>query len=518
MSEKLRKLYLSITENRGEPLDFWEIAALLEVYGIRDIDAQRDYGYPDVFALAKALENFKKIKEYPKVHLIQVDTIPPLKKRVIKNFLKGLSFSVPMFIQIFFTLLVGFALWSSISLDSLQATLISLGIFIAMIVTGGIAQVIGRKGLFYLKMHEDILAAKILQRFFYLGIFIIAIVAIALVLYNQIFNFLPWSYFYYIEASFLTLSVLFLIFAVYYVFEDYNSVVYYVLGGIALVYFFRILFHIPFPDVQFVAIAFLDIVAIIFMKKKIRMLRKKSTAEGEILPRPSMLIYTLLPFFIYGLFYFIFLVMDRLIEWNANALHQGFFIWFDGYYEVGLDMAMIVFILLMGFIEVVIYELLYRINEEVFTYRFDEYKEFNKNFSTFYQKINLYFILFSFVTFLIALMLVIIARFSIDTDHFPFTNESFFVLLVASLAYAFLAHSLMNALILFSFSRQQIVTKAIVIATVVNFFIGIAASNLIVKYFAVIGLLGGSIVFWYITYKNVRMLFDNMDYYYYSAY
>ncbi len=517
MDEKLKELYLAITQNRGEPLDHWEIAALLEVYGIRDVDAA-EYGFANVFELAKALEKYKDIKEYPKVNLVQAQEIPPLRRRIVQNYLKGLAFAVPMFIQILFTLVFGFALWSNTSINVMQATLIAFGTFLAMIITGGIAQVIGRKGLYYIKMNEDILAAKVMENFFFAGLAVIIVSALFFTLFNQIFNVVDISFFYYFIAAFVTLAILFLIFSVYYVFEDYNTIVYFVLGGIALVFPLHYIFGMPFPSVQFVAIALLDIVAFYFMYKKIRALRKKSEAEGELLPRVSMLIYTLLPFFIYGLFYFIFLVLDRLIEWNTNALEQGIFIWFDVQYEVGLDMAMIVLILLMGFLEVVVYELLYRINEQVFEYPLHRYRDFNAYFRKFYAKMNGYYILFSLATFVVTLLLVLLLKATVSLDRFPFSGDSMLVFVVGAVAYMFLTHSLMNALILFSFSRQHVVTKAIVAATIVDFFVGMIASHMIYKHYAVFGLLAGSLLFWYMTYKFVKKMFDNMDYYYYSAY
>ena len=517
MDEKLKKLYLAITQNRGEPLDHWEIAALLEVYGIRDVDAM-EYGFANVFELAQALERYKHVKSYPQKTLVHSQKIPPFHKRIVHNYLKGLAFAVPMLIQILFTLIFGFALWSNTSMDILQATLIAFGTFLAMIFTGGIAQVIGRKGLYYLKMGENILAARVMEKFFFIGLLLIIFSTLLFSLVNQIFNFIDSSFFYYFIAAFFTLAILFLIFSIYYVFEEYITIAFYVLGGIGLVILLHYLFGIAFPDVQFVAIGLLDAVAFLFMYKKIQTLRKKSSAEGELLPRASVLIYTLLPFFIYGLFYFLFLVLDRLIEWNTNAIEQGIFIWFDVQYEVGLDMAMIVFILLMGFLEVAVYELLYRINEQVTYYPLHRYNDFNAYFKKFYSKMNRYFIFFSLIAFMLAFFCVLLLQSTMPSDRFPFSSDAMLVFFVGAIAYIFLSHSLLHAMILFSFSRQQIVTKAIVAATVADFFIGTLASNLFGKYYAVFGLLTGSLFFWYMTYKYVKKMFDNMDYYYYSAY
>ncbi|BCD67685.1 hypothetical protein [Nitratiruptor sp. YY09-18] len=515
---KLQKLYLAITKDRGEPLDFWEIAALLEVYGIRDIDAKKEYGFEDVFALAKELYRFKNIKEYPKAHLIEAEQLPPLKKRIFKNYIKGLAFAFPIFVQIIATILFGFALWSNTKIDISEATFIALGIFVAMIVTGGPAQVIGRKGLYYLKMHENILAAKIIYRFFGLSLLALLFLGVLFWVFNLIFGIFDAHLFYIFEASFLLLGILFLAIAVFYVFEDYESVVYFILVGVVFVAIFHYLFGISFPDAQFYALALLDVVIIYFGYKKVQKIQQEVEAEGELLPKPSMLLYTLMPFFVYGLFYFIFLITDRVIEWSINGLHSGYFLWFDVIYEIGIDVSMLVFIILMGILEVVVYEFLYRINEKVFYYKLHAYKEFNQDFIDFYKKINKIFIIVALLSIIAIYIFAYILSLFVDEQRFPFTMHSQFVYFVGAIAYAFLTHGLMNALILFSFSRQNVVVKAIVYATIVDFVIGTLLANMFVKYWAVFGLVAGSIVFWYITYSFIKKMFNNLDYYYYSAY
>ncbi|MRJ01934.1 MAG: hypothetical protein GXO19_00490, partial [Epsilonproteobacteria bacterium] len=77
--QSLRELYFRITEKRGRPLDFWEVAALLEVYGIRDIDARKEYGFSSVFELAQFLyTHFVDEREYPERRLTAREEIPPL--------------------------------------------------------------------------------------------------------------------------------------------------------------------------------------------------------------------------------------------------------------------------------------------------------------------------------------------------------------------------------------------------------------------------------------------------------
>jgi len=435
---------------------------------------------------------------------------------VQKNFLKGLAFALPMLVQIAATIIFGFALWSNIQIDVNEATIIAFGTFLAMIVTGGPAQILGRKGLYYLKMNEYILAAKTMRLLYQISVITVFVLSLLFFVFNLVFRVFDDYLFYIFISTFILLSVLFLNAAIYYVFEEYEKVLYFFIFGFVLVVFFRFLVGVPFPDAQFLALLVLDGVMGWFAFRKLSELRSRVESEGEILPRASMFVYTLMPFFIYGLFYFVFLVLDKLIEWNANGINMGFFIWFDVKYEIGTDLALIVLILLMGFVEVVVYELLYGMNERVFRYDLHEYGRFNEDFVKFYKKVNKYFTIYAAVTIIMVYFMIKILP--IDEQRLPFSAEAEFVYFVAAIAYAFLTNALMNVLILFSFSRQYVALKAIVIAVLVDFVVGIVLSKMAVKYFAVFGLLAGSVVFWFVTYRFVKKMFEKLDYYYYSAY
>lgn len=518
MREELKKLYLEITKDRGEPLDFWEVAALLEVYGIRDVDAKEEYGFDDVFAMAKELFKYKNIKEYPSITSVTQHKAPPLKKRLVQNYLKGLAFAIPIFIQIVATLIFGFALWSNIMMDEATATIMAFGTFLAMIVTGGPAQIIGRKGLYYLKMHEYVLAAKSIKVLYLASFMMIVLLCLLFFIYDSLFKVFEPSLFSIFILTFFLLSILFLSISVYYVFEEYGKIALYFLFGVIMVIPMHYILGIEFPYAQFVVLAILDLTIIFFGWKKLKELKKSVASEGELLPRASMLIYTLLPFFIYGVFYFLFLVLDKMLEWNVNALERGFFIWFDVKYEIGTDLALIVMVVLMGVLEVVVYEFLYMLNERVVAYSMKQVKEFNRYFENFYTKVNRLFTIFSIVTIIVAYIAVKLLAQYISNEKLPFTEVSEYVFIVSAIAYAFLTSGLMNALILFSFSRQKVVVKAIIFAVMVDFIIGVVLANMFSQYLAVIGLLFGSLTFWYITYSYMKKVFKELDYYYYSAF
>jgi len=517
--QDLRRLYEQITQDKGKPLDFWEVAALLEVYGIRDVDAKNEYGFENVFELAKYLfERYADSKTYPQKYLIDQEKIPPLKKRIVRHYFKGLAFAMPMLMQIVFTLVFGFALWSNVDLDVTDATVIALGTFMALVVSGGPAQIIGRKGLYYLKMGEKLLAGKMMQVLLVHSLVKIVAVALFVLLLNLLFNFFDGHLLYLFMASFFLLAVLFVVSSVYYVFEEYEKIFLFYLLGVGLVFVMHYGAGLGFPDAQFAALALLDIVFALFAWRKTVLLRRSSQSEGEVLPRASMLVYTLLPFYVYGVLYFFFLILDRLVAWNANSLNRGFFVWFDVTYEIGSDMALVVLVLLMGAVEVIVYEFLYNLNTEVFRYSIDRYREFNRQIERFYKKSLRMFIIYFLVSIIVVSVLIFAIKASVRYKLFPFGTEAFLVYGVAAVAFGFLTVGLLNTLVLFSFSRQEVVVRAIFFGLLTNFATGVVLANMVDARFAVFGLLAGSFVFWYTTQKAMRRVLEKLDYYYYSAF
>jgi len=468
----LSSLYLAITEDKGKPLDHWEIAALLEIYGVRDIDAKNEYGFENVFEMAKYMQQYIDIKTYPVKSLVKWEELPSFTVRIIKNYIRGLAFAMPMFVQIFFTLSIGYAIWSGINMDRAKATIIALGTFLALIVTGASAQAIGRKGLFYLKQKEAILASNVTKILVNVGIILVVVIGIILMLFNFFFEVLPSYYFFILIMFYFLLSFLFLNISVYYMFEEYTKILYFFLLGMILVYFAHSIFKIKLPEAQFVALVILDIILSIFAYRKVINLKKQ-------------------------------LVADRIIAWSTNVAAKPYFIWFDVPYELGLDWALIALVLLMGLTEISIHEFMYRINDLVIQYKYRDYKKFNNAVYSFFKKFNLTYLFLSIIIILITYFSVFIA--------YKITD-------LGSISYAFMVNGLMNVLFIFSFSRQNYSVFSIMIATFANIIVGMILSRMFGLEFAVIGLLVGSVLFWWLSFKYSVDMLKKLEFYYYSSF
>jgi MFS family permease len=520
--EELKSLLDAITQERGRPIDVWEITALLEIYGLRDIDAKNDWGYDSLFDMAKDMEPFIDTKTYEEKHygIIELEETNTL-KRVLKNYFKGLAFSVPMILQILMMLTVGYAIWSSLRYDVHLATLITLGTFIALIVTGSISQAIGRKGLYYLKLNEFALASKISMHIYIIGFIIVIAVALLLIFIQFFFYMMLQEDFLIVLSFYILLSILFLGNAVYYMFEEYLSVTIYFILAMALVYIFFSFFQLNVMMSQLYALAITDIIITFMTIKKLRDLRKKSDlAEGEALPKTSVLAHSLMPFFTYGLLYFLLLLIDRVIAWSVYYEGKPYFIWFIVPYEVGLDWALIALIALIGITEVSIYEYMYRSQILTYKYHCNEYKKFNEDVYSFFKRFNRLF----FIVSLIVIVCVYFAIYFLDQyinstmSHIFFQPPTPFIYWVAAFSYVLIVNTLMNVLLLFSLSRFLAPVRYAFYAVMTDIVVGLILSRMLGYEYAVFGLLAGSLVFFIGTARYTRHVTKNFDFYYYSAY
>ena len=517
----LSSLYSAITKDKGKPLDYWEVAALLEIYGIRDIDAKNEYGFENVFDMAKYMQRYIDTKTYPVKSLVKWEELPSFGIRVVKNYIRGLAFAMPMFVQIFFTLSIGYAIWSGMDMDRTKATFIAIGTFLALIVTGASAQAIGRKGLFYLKQQEVILASNVTKTLVNVGFILVIVIGVILMLFNFFFEVLPPYYFFILIMFYFLLSFLFLNVAVYYMFEEYTKILYFFLFGMVLVYITHSILKIKLPEAQFIALVILDIILSFFAYRKVTNLKKQNViSEGEGTPRASILFYSLIPFYTYGLLYFIFLVADRIVAWSTNVAAKPYFIWFDVPYELGLDWALIALVLLMGLTEISIHEFMYRINDLVIRYKYKDYKKFNNAIYSFFKKFNLIYLFFSIIIILITYFTIFIAYKITDLPYIEnfFNGYTPFVFWVGSISYAFMVNGLMNVLFIFSFSRQNYSVFSIMIATFANIIVGMILSRMFGLEFAVIGLLVGSVLFWWLSFKHSVDMLKKLEFYYYSSF
>ena len=520
--EQIRLLADGVLSELEQPKDLWEVAAHLEVSGIRDIDAYQEFGCADVFALAERI--FALAQENQSVAPRPSPGQAPLFWRFFKSYFSGLLFSMPMAAQIFAMLLFGYSLWAWVDFSLREATAIGLGTVTSFLVSGGFAQAIARRGLFYIHQKEDILTKKVSYRLFLVGLATVSAIGLLFFLVNVVFELLSTEMALYAQLYYFLLSILWISFSILYMLRQQLLFTLITVIGILLVHIAVLLLNWPMIAAQ--SMGLIAAIVVSTLSGWVILQRRAKRAWGEFavsdLPRVSMLVYSTAPYFFYGTLYFAFLFADRIIAWSSDN-GRGlipYVIWFDTRYELGMDWALFCFVLTVGVLEFTIQEFSERIVPSQRSARADGFENFNRRFTRFYYSHLALFLIASIVSIVGAFWGMIYLR---RTGLFPFI-EVFFnpltesVFWWAAVGYVLLVWGLFNSVFLFALSRPAFVLRSLAPALALNLIIGFILSRAVRYDLAVVGLTAGSLVFMLLSGYYTRRTFRKLDYFYYAAY
>ncbi len=520
--KKIEDLLNETLQNRGQPLDRYEITAILEAKGWNDNRAAEEYGAENVFSLASELwelahkgvvaGSFQKGERLsPLLYLLMVG----------RSFLRGTVFAFPMAISIFSMLILEYSLWSYEYLSLELATGIAIGTVMSFMVAGGFMQAIARRGFFYIGQSYYNMARKITFKFIKAGFVICLAISAVFMVFNLFFGVFPSRVSNIVLLYFFFLSAIWLSVTVMYVLKKELVFSLLLVAGIGFVFVFFGLLEMNIIFAQAIALSVVSLMSIILSVYFFSAAEKKME-RGIVpaLPRTSITIYTTLPYFSYGILYFTFLFLDRIVAWSTNNMYMPYIIWFRGTYELGLDLALFALILPMGFVEVVVSEL--TINLEAYQREFmsrDTHLLSRLYLKLYYKRMVLVVLISIASALLIYWGVGYLGNFLIFAEKFKLINvgKIRMVFIVALLAYAVLSVALMNALILFVVSQPEMALRSIGPALLGNFIVGFALSRWFDYYFAVFGLLAGAIIFLAFSTKYVRKVLGKLDYYLYAA-
>jgi hypothetical protein len=520
----LNDLLDSVLNKHIQPEDYFEIAAILESMGWNDERVSTSFGVEDVFELAELLWQrmqqkilftpFSKVRKY---------TLTEIIIELTRHFLRGVIFALPMGLSVLSMLTLRYSLWSYENLSIELATSIGVGTILSFITVGGFTQAIARRGFFYVIQGYYGMARRVTFYFIFLGFFVCIVICILLYFLNMIIQVLPFDlltiailYYFFLNSIWLSVTVM-------YILKKELIFTGLIIAGIGIVYLFTTVFGIGTIIVaQLVALAIVSITSlalVIYFFKKAEKQGEKGIAPK--LPKMSVTIYSTFPYFVYGAMYFTFLYVDRVISWSTHdPAGMPFFILFRGYYELGLDFALLVLIIPMGLTEVILNKLLVDIQISQKVFWGYEAEKMNRLYVAQYWKRIILISVFSILSacFVFFLTRYVITHSPSDAGRIlisnPITKSVFFWALIA---YVFVAVALMNAVILFSLSQPKLAIQSIWPAMALNMVVGFLCTRWWGYEFAVIGLLTGSLAFLIISTRNVHLMFRRLDYYLYAA-
>jgi hypothetical protein len=181
-----------VLEKHQSPEDRHEIAAILESLGWNDIRAREIFGVLDVFELADILWERCRSKimytTFSKVERLSFNAMAML---LIRQFLRGVIFAIPMAISVVCMLTLKYSLWSYENLSVELATSIAIGTILSFITVGGFTQAIARRGFFYIIQGYYNMARRITFHFIRLGFLVCLIICVAILLLNVVIKIFP---------------------------------------------------------------------------------------------------------------------------------------------------------------------------------------------------------------------------------------------------------------------------------------------------------------------------------------
>lgn len=518
---RLNQLISDVVERQLRPEDQYEIVAILESMGWNDERAMKEYGVKDLFELSETiwqsmnrqvnLTTFSNEQISTKVILIEM----------IRSFLRGLIFAFPMGVSVAAMLTLRYSLWSYVNFSLDQATSIAIGTILSFITVGGFTQAIARRGFFYILQGYYNLARKNTFHFIRIGFVICIVLSVLIYLVNLLFNFFPYGMIFYSIVYFFFLNAIWLSVTVMYILRKEIAFTGLLIFGIFIVFLLFSVLHMNMVVSQLIALLVISILSIFIVLFFFKYEEKKSD-KGMVLklPKLSITVYSVAPYFFYGFLYFSFLFIDRVNAWSTNQDFMPYIIWFRGPYELGLDFALLTLIIPMGFSEVIVTKLMNdieSIQKKVHANDIKKhYQRFVSNYYRMYFLIVVSAILSAFLVYRLTIWYNQVSIHLRGTDLFD-NHITHFVLIIGSISYIILSICLMNAVILFAISQPNLVIQAILPSLGVNLIVGFLLSRWISYEYAVIGLLVGSVVMMILTTRNVKKVLNRLDYYLYAA-
>jgi hypothetical protein len=511
-SHSLQHLINSIYTNYPDVCDPWEIVAIVEALGYTDKAIQSEFGCPDALVLGQFIYAQRDRFNFGDTAIGNPNTSIKFSDELnifITQFSHSFIYTIP-----FIILLILNYLPIDKKVDFLPPVLNSLFGLVTMaslITSSGFVQMISRRGLFYMGLKDPIQANRICTSILSMGIFATILLCSLGIVFGFYQGITSDKYIILAGIYYIVLSTIWMLFAV--IGLQYQFAAPIILIGITCCFFiFRVFLKLSALEAQVstISIAFISLVILSISNQIKHRSIKPKFGKLVALPQLSILIYLLIPYFLYGVVYFGFIFADRLV---ANVTTVGHFSLISGNnldYQNSMDLALLNLLLIVPLVEYFSYKLI--------VYWYDRAKymtlaevdslswQLQKKYWSLLSQILLYFGLLMSITMI---LLSILHRSQINN----------ILTIVACLGYLLFAIGLFNTVILLSLNRLRDVLGILATAMVVDFIIGYLLSSLFGVYLAAIGLIVGAIIFAITSSQQTLKAIDRAEYcYFYSGY
>ena len=501
MNAELQTLVGAVRRRAPDLVDEWEATAWIESFGWSDDRVRAAFGLSDTRALGRYVYECSTARVPPAASVRQPGDRQTALAIVAGAYTSTLVYALPW--------LVTFAvegLWpDAFDTQPDMAGPISVAVMVSLIATGGFVQAIARKGSFYLGMQQVVMARHVAWLLCRAGLVSTLLLAGAGLIAGTYFNIfestLPRlvALFYFVMLSALWLACAMLSLQA----PRWRVPLVFVAAGLVFT-LVKVNLGAGALVAQTAALAVAVLAAGGLCWDLFRSAATRDSRTGRIvLPRIPILVYALLPHFIYGVAYFTFVFADRLSAGSALPPQSGLPFGIAPDYKRGIDLAFLVFLIVAGAVECCNLLLMRFWREQAegpSAGRIDDQLARQRRRAQ---------------GLVVALFVAAAAIASAVAAEVQFLSAVGQMVFVAGCAgYALFAAALLDGLMLFSLNRPAVVLRALLPALVVNLITGYVLSHVAGAEFAVVGLVAGAGVFAFGTRRGVRDALKRPDFAY----
>jgi hypothetical protein len=511
-SHRLQNLINSIYTNYPNVCDPWEIVAIVEALGYTDKTIESDFGCPNALILGQFI--YAQREQFPFAEIAtRIDKEQPTFKDELDIFFAQFFHSFIYTVPFIILLILNYLPLDKQS-DFLPPELNSLFGFVTMaslITSGGFVQMISRRGLFYIGLEAHVQANRICTSILSMGIFTTILLGSFGVLFSFYQGIATDRYTIVAGIYYLILSTIWMLFAIVGLQNRFAAPA--ILIGVTCCFFgFRVFLKLSALESQIamISIAFVSLIVLFVLNQLAHRSIRPKFGQIVTLPQLSVLIYLLIPYFLYGIVYFGFIFADRLV---ANIAVAGHLRWIAGNnldYQNSMDLALLNLLLIVPLVEYCSYKMVmfwYDRAKNMTMLEIDSLSwQLQKKYWLLLSRILLYF---GLLMSIVIILLSILQRSQIDNA----------LTIFACMGYLLFAIGLFNTVILLSLDRLYDILGILTIATIIDFIIGYLLSSLFGVYLAAIGLVIGASFFAITSSRKILKAIERPEYcYFYSGY
>ncbi len=347
---ELESLLRNDSNGAAQFLHAREVAAVLESLGYSDRSVKQ-FGYEDMFSFAEDLFTGLQKDQGPSEALPLTPARPSALKELnyaVRKFSLSVAYAVPWMAL----LTLEYLKPNALNVPPELGGALSLALIASLIATGGFIQMISRSGNFYYGLKEPILARHTCMRFLNVGLTSSLLLGLLGMIVGAYFHLFPGYYLLLAAINFVALSLLWM----------YCSILSVQGMGWCVLLVFLLsaiicgLIKIFSGAGNTLLITLWPVTAVLCALAAVRVgfhraEAKFSSAQSSARPRFAVVAISLIPFFLFGTFYFSFLFADRLAAGSAVPWVSGLSFGIDPAYKRGMDLVLLAFLITAAFVE-----------------------------------------------------------------------------------------------------------------------------------------------------------------------